>query len=299
VIAQLGLSDVSASVYGAKGILPAQTPVQKTSNTYVAQPSGAGQGFGVIVSKKLYDLLATDQGVAVPSITSGQMATIMSTTGLDNMWPVLLKNSANTPASTNLIFSRRKPDSGTQASAEIFFLNNPCSKTPNLSGYLDAAGSTSSFYENPTALGDVTFVQEASSNKVLERMTQNSKNDYVIGVVSVENQEVPADWRYLKVDGVHPGTDAFQKENILNGSYKFAFESTILRSTSSGVNPINPTLVTALVAKFTKGQYLASAYGLYSDPLAATYVAGTTANDDVTSHYSRGGKECQVATKVW
>jgi hypothetical protein len=287
----IGFADVSQKIFAAKGQLVAQT----AGNTYVADVAvGAGQGFGVVVSPALYTLLQADQGTSgVPSISKSQYASLMTqTTGF---WSNLLPNGT-AHAALPLTLDRRSLTSGTQASAEVFFLSNPCAKgavAGSASALLGSAAGTS-FVDG----ADTLIVKQAgSSDAVIADAASTSA--YVIGVVSLENAQPASSWKFVAIDGVHPGTanaPEFQKKNLVNGKYAFAYETNLFKSTKSTLgaavlNNIND-FSNAFVADLGVGANLATSNGLFGDPLAPAADFGTD-----TSHYSRSGNECAPA--VW
>lgn len=289
----IGFSDVSQKVFAAKNQLVAQT----AGNTYVADvTTGSAQGFGVVVSPALYTLLQADQGTAgVPSLSKSQYASLM--TGTAGFWNTLLPNGT-AHAALPLTMARRSLSSGTQASAELFFLENPCA-TGAVGGSASAIPGTAAGQSFADGTDTLIVKQEASSDAVLS--DASSATAYVIGVVSLENAQPASSWKFVAIDGVHPGAanaPEFQKTNLLNGKYAFAYETVLVKSTKSTLgaavlNNIND-FSNAFVADLGVGANLATSNGLYGDPLApaADYLADT-------GHYSRAGNECATATSVW
>ncbi len=280
-----GFSDVSSKVFAAKNQLVAQT----AGNTYTTDISvGAGQGFGVVVSPALYTLLAADQGVATPSISKAQYASLMTQTA--GTWGTLLPNGTAHPASATVTLARRSLSSGTQASAEVYFLSNPCAAGAAPIGGSSTATAGTAAGQN---FGEIIVKQEASSDAVLAEMTATP---YAIGVVSLENIQPASSWKFLAIDGVSAGSanaPEFQRKNILNGSYDFAFETFMHKSTKSTIsaailNNIND-FSNAIIADMGVGANLATSNGLFGDALAANADLGAE-----TSHYSRSGNECGV-----
>lgn len=283
----IGFSDVSQKIFAAKSQLVAQT----AGNTYVADISlGQQQGFGVVVSPDLYTLLQTDQGTAgIPSISKSQMASLMTqTTGY---WDILLPNGTARNAGP-LTLQRRSVTSGTQAAAELYFLGNPCAKGSvggSATATLGSSGGTG--YES-----NAFVVKQASSS---DAVLLGVSSGYAIGVVSLENAQPSSLWKYVAIDGVHPGTAGspeFQKKNILNGKYQFAYESVMFKNTKSTLGAsllgnIND-FVNGFVADLSVGQNLSTSNGLVGDPNAAA--ADFLAN---TSKYSQLGNECAPFTK--
>ena len=282
----IGFSDVSQKIFAAKNQLVAQT----AGNTYVPDvATGSSQGFGVVVSPALYTLLQADQATAgIPSLSKSQYASLMTQTS--GFWNTLLPNGT-AHAALPLTLDRRSGTSGTQASAELFFLENPCAKGPVAGSATPVAGTAAgqSFVDGTDTL---IVKQAASSDAVLADAA--SATAYVIGVVSLENAQPASSWKFVAIDGVHPGTanaPEFQKKNLLNGRYAFAYETVLFKSTKAALgaailNNIND-FSNAFVADLGVGLNLATSNGLYGDPLApaADFLADT-------GHYSRSGNEC-------
>jgi len=315
--AYLGLSDVSGKIWAGRGQLAGFTTYPNDS--YDELPTGAGQGFGVVVSPSLFALLQTDQGLSgsqVPSISKAQYATLML--GSSNAWDVLLDRNVATKPTEPLLLSRRKSDSGTTASTEAYFLNNPCASKAGILGTLDAAyavsGTTADVFASAGVGLDMYIVQAGSSDQVLlnakadyiaspladTRLTVKAavgatpavKTRYVIGVVSLENPE-NSTWKYVSINDVHPGTYAnYHKTNLVNGKYDFQFESTMTVSTRTGVPTSVGIFATALQNQWSTGANLATAYGLYSDPNVGTNDGSISA-----SAFTRKGNECSALTR--
>jgi hypothetical protein len=294
----IGFSDVSEKIFKAKNLLSAVV----AGNPYTTDiPTGAGQGFGVVVSPALYTLLQADQGVGAgqPSISKAQYASLMSQT--TNLWDVLLPNGT-AHNSTPLTISRRGTTSGTQASAELYFLGNPClaGAAPiggSLTPVLGSSGAGTSF---GSGANQFIFKQAASSDAVLA--DASNATGYVIGVVSLENPQPASAWKYVAVNGVSPGgagAPDWQRANTLAGKYDFAYESFMFQNTKASIGSatllgnIND-LKLALQNDLGTGANLATDNGIYADPNAATSDFGPE-----TARYSRGGNECQTSQFVF
>lgn len=294
-----GFADVSQKVFAAKNQIVAQT----AGNTYVADiVIGAGQGFGIVVSPALYTLLQADQGVGtgIPSISKAQYASL--TTQTAGFWGTLLPNGT-AHAALPLTLARRTPSSGTQASSELFFLNNPCSAgAAPFGGSATATPGTSAGQSFVDGTNTLIVKQLGTSDGVLAEAS--TATGYAIGVVSLENPAVDAvtnvakPWKYVAIDGVFPGTanaPQFQKTNVVNGRYAFAYETVLFKSTKSTLsapiaNNIN-SFTNGIIADLGVSANLADRNGLFGDPLAvsADFLADT-------NHYSRGGNECAPLT---
>lgn len=292
-----GLSDVREELFGAKGQL---VPRAGTLNNYTGAATGGGQGFGIVASPALLALLRTDQGLsptATPSISRQQYATIMSSTS--GIWQNLLPNTAlpTAAAPKTIILGRRGTTSGTQASAEAFFLANPCSTGP-LGGSGTPTLGTAAGQNFPEGNVTLTVKQEGSSDAVLTEVS--STTALALGVVSLENNQTGKVWDYVAIDGTSAGVPAdFQKKNILNGTYDFAFETFLYKTALPPTTAIGNNITdfsNAILADLGDGANLTTSYGLFMDPLSG--LGGTNLNPLYPSlnHYSRQGNECAVST---
>ena len=288
-----GFADVSAKIFAAKNQLVTQT----AGNTYVGDITvGAGQGFGVVVSPALYTLLQADQGTTgIPSISKSQYASLMTQTA--GFWTNLLPNGT-AHAATPLTLARRSLSSGTQAAAEVFFLENPCS-TGLVGGAATALVGSSAGQTFVDGSDSLIVKQEGSSDAVLAEAATTT--GYAIGVVSLENIQPASSWKFVAIDGVFPGAanaPEFQKKNIVNGKYAFAYETALFKSTKSTLSAAVANNITdftnAIVADMGVGANLSTSNGLFADPLAPAADFGTD-----TSHYSRSGNECSPSIAQW
>jgi hypothetical protein len=284
----IGFSDVSEKIFKAKGQLVTQT----AGNTYVPDIAvGQTQGFGIAVSPALYERLQIDQGVTgIPNISKNQMATLMSTQF--DPWGVLLPNGTAHPLSNTVTLARRSTTSGTQAAAEIYFLNNPCN-----AGTAPIGGSANA--QAAGTYGNLVVTQASSSDAVL---TAASGAGYALGIVSLENAQPASSWKFVAVDGVHPGTPGapeWQRKNIINGTYDFTFETFMFRNTKAALDTTTPGILnnisdftTGLLNDLGVGANLNDTNGIAGDPFAPLADLGPE-----TSAYTRGGNECAVQTR--
>ncbi len=344
---QLGISDVPKTVWKARNQLTAAVDAKIDQKA-----GFGGQGFGVVVSPLLYAALQKDQfgvvgtaynGSDRPSISTTQYAALVSS-GV-GAWDILLPKTAalyraakktadaasaavimptlpgyeaaangTFPPSAALTVSRRVATSGTQAASDIYFLNNPCSGT-TLPGSLNAKGlaaagtdtvTDSAYYTTPNV---VSFTSEASSSGVKTAV----KTGYTIGVISLENAESGlSNAKFLKLNGVDPIADAYQKSNILNGAYDFAYESVLITPNSVTSTVATPAAITSgvptrntlanvqgfvnkLAAFLGNGNTLTTMAGVYADP----YNSGGLLVEGQTSHYSRNNAVCKNASWKW
>lgn len=304
---QLGLTDVPKSIWSGRGQLSAADDANlKTVSGF------AGQGFGVAVSAQLYAALQADQGLAStvqPSLSANQYASLVQAGADGQVWDILLPNAAKAnaagtalpagiaawPPAAQLTLHRRQATSGTQASSDVYFLNNPCESGTSLGGAFtptagNATADAAAIYPDTTYASAVNFlVNERSSTGNVR--TGLAAAGYAIGVLSLENPEagIGGGAKYVKINGVSPTADTLQKANLVNGSYDFAFELEIILAKTAAAN-IN-SFANALGKELGNGNV--GFAGLYSDPNAGTLVEGET------NHYTRSNNACQKARWFW
>lgn len=227
VIPNAGLTDVDANVWKGLNLFKPST------TAYTTKAGFAFQGFGVAVSDNLYGALQASQGLSgcagnftsaacQPSISKTEYASIVAKVGdFHQSWEPIL-GAAGAGEAVNLC--RRVETSGTQASSNVYFLNNPCAQTSTNAGFLEPATKADS-----TAGFIVT--EGSSTGNVKSCLTNATTNaDFAIGVISLENMPGSKDkWHFVKLDGVSPnfnpdGTITNQKQTVINGDYNFAYE---------------------------------------------------------------------------
>jgi hypothetical protein len=229
---------------------------------------GIGQVFGVVVSRPLYRAMQVAQGITnntdvldpnfdpanAPNITKAQYTSIIAQGGtFQSDWSPILGDAG---VGKKVIVARRVVTSGSQASSNVFFLNNPCANGAQANLNPAAAADSSSTFE---------VVEGAGTGNVKTRITTASNAtvasnaQFAIGVVSAEN-----DWRvesgtggqngyrFIKVEGVHPeaGDTTNARVTATNGQYPLHFElhSFVANSAPAGfgadvVGQINAALV--------------------------------------------------------
>jgi hypothetical protein len=257
-----GYSDVEGSLF------PSAIGGGDVSSKGTDSAVGIGQVFGVVVSRPLYRAMQVAQGIAnntdvldpnfdpanAPNITKAQYTSIISQGGtFQTDWSPIL-GAAGT--GKNVIVARRVQTSGSQASSNAFFLNNPCATgvAANLNPATAADTSGTSF----------VVVEGAGTGNVKTRITQAStalastNNEFAIGVISAENDwrvESPTGgqngYRFIKVDGAHPeaGDTANARVTATNGQYAFHMElHSFVANTATGfganvIGQINSALI--------------------------------------------------------
>lgn len=286
----MALSDVKVTEY-ASGILGSGAGYLSPSALTVV---GVGlQGFGVVANPAMYNALQ-EQNIAdgrlsasctvgdaspacQPSINSSEYASLAAVASGVKSAAALLPN-ATTYNTSDLTLCRRVDTSGTQASSNIFFLNNVC----GTSGYLGAEAPATNVDFNASPF---TVVENSETSDV--KACVNNASGLRLGVVSLENvpsstATPPDTYQYVKLDGVSPNftvagaVDAKQKVATRNGSYKFAVESYALYK--------GTTLEKAVAAQL--------ANTLKSSTQDLVGVLALSGSGTSSAQYKRGGNNC-------
>ncbi len=241
-----GFSDVEAKLWG-----------YNVAAYGTEADANVSQAFGVIVTTKLYRALQVAQGIYAsteaaesgdaafspanaPNITSAQYAAIVQDGGgYQTDWSPIL---GATGAGKTIKLVKRTGTSGTQASSDAFFLNKPCGS---------GAPQGQLFPATANAGGLVVSAQSGTSGVKSQMTTINTdaSQNFGIGVVSLENTPA-ADFKFVKVDGVHPeaGDTTNARATMMDGSYKFVMEMKSFVATSASasdaalINSISATL---------------------------------------------------------
>lgn len=246
-----GLTDVDHGVWkGMANTGALSLPVPDLGST-VAQGGFAGQGFGVMVSEKLYLAMQNKQadegrlpascdsdtnndgvydvtnftpGACQPSISKEEYAAIV-----DGGNFAYVANGALTGDAGVVNLCRRVETSGTQASSNVYFLNNSCGNANPTYGF--KAPKTVDLANSPTAVAWDSSVNNVTGNWddfggafglfegsgtgdarncVIRRNAGKNPNNvadalgtYAIGWISLENAPA-AGWKLVKLDGVSP-----------------------------------------------------------------------------------------------
>lgn len=232
-----GFSDVEGSLF------PAAIGGGDVSSVGTDAAVGIGQVFGVVVSRPLYRAMQVAQGIAAntdaldpnfdpanaPNITKAQYTSIASQGGTyQTDWSPIVGAAGN---GKKVIVARRVQTSGSQASSNAFFLNNPCATavSANLNPATASDSSTTLEVFEGSGTGNVKTRITTAANAAAATNQQ-----FAIGVISAEN-----DWRvesttggqngyrFIKVEGVHPeaGDTANARVTATNAAYPFHIEA--------------------------------------------------------------------------
>jgi len=257
---------------------------------------GAAQVFGVAATNALYTKMFDAQKAAgmipavctvndtalkycIPNIAKAQMATIMVNNEFNQAYAKGLQFLTNdvADAGVELRYVRRVDTSGTQASAQNYFLGLPCSKSvlsivPEPTT-IDPAGGT---IANVKIENIRVYAAGGTSNV---RTELNKAGVFALGIVSGENNQTGQFWRWLRVDGAPLGENAVpgsagntNANTMKDGSYSFYFEATY-----TGGNATNDGYWATI----------ASAFGGLPAPV------GLVNQTDLDAGYNKAGLTCQ------
>jgi hypothetical protein len=300
-----GFMDVDGTVFRANGLtIPASV---NDATDYV--PSNFQQAFGAGVSPTLYAALqsyqvATGQlpstcaGAAPtytasnlttpacqPSLSRAQIASYMSgapnarTAGVSMLFggtsAVKTDFAAWTGApnaGTSVTYCRRPNTSGTQASAQLYFLNSPTG-TGELGGALPVQGSNTVPVSPATStlVTQLKIVFDTRTGTGDVKTCMNTATGYAFGLLSMENNPIGGSdiHRLVKINGVSPteGASATDSNTVeaIRGNYDFVYNTAmycpggacapILTAVNAGVVAGNgsPGIFLTSEAKFLRG----------------------------------------------
>lgn len=248
-----GFSDVEAALWGID-----------VSAAGSEADANVTQTFGVAVTPVLYRQLQVAQGiyasvaaanagdasydpVNAPNITSSQYVSIAQLSGgYQTDWSPILGAAG---AGKNVYLARRTATSGTQASSNAFFLQNPCASGASTGLLVPATAADSS----------ATFIVSEGSGTGDVKITltnANTAGNFAIGVVSAENNwrtesSANGGYRFVKLDGVHPegnSDTAMARNTAINGQYNFVMEmkSFVANTADAFGAALIPTIAAAL-----------------------------------------------------
>ncbi|MCY4757324.1 hypothetical protein [Pelomonas aquatica] len=220
--------------------------------------------FGVVVNLKAYRALQAAQGLTQddtdanrPSLSKTWIRNAMTgavdtTAGGLQGWGLVLGGAAGNGKTVNIC--RRDPGSGTQATAQITFLNSPCSNAYALTA-LRQANATKPAPDANT--GGALAIENSSTGDVLACLTaadNNASTAYAFGIVSHENVETGNLWRFVRLDGALPNRYSTTPApgGAVNTFYDFVGEGTMQWNTAKMNLAANADLLAALRNLATK-----------------------------------------------
>jgi hypothetical protein len=267
------------------------------------------QGFGVAVSGSLYTALQTANTTAgiplgtggQPSIRKADYASLADINGTIKTAADLLNDSSIT---NTIEIARRVNLSGTQAASNLYFL---AAKT----GGAQTPATAADFPIADIATNGIGVTENSSTGNVKTRLNGSG---YVIGIVSLEN--VPCtgagtpdasctaaeSWKFVAIDRVSPNyaydlatstvvVDPYQRQQMADGSYDFAYESYLLYkdaslNTGSGIIKAIGDNIKLTSKSNLRGYAYIDAPGTWA---AWDSSLGYTGNTNKQSRVSRGG----------
>jgi hypothetical protein len=267
-----GFTDVEPAIFKATGVLKAN---------YSTVPATFSQVFGMGVSQPLYQALQADQGLTVgsttpanqPTISRAKLASLMSSVDFNTAKALGPKFLVPGTTQTNITYCRRPQTSGTQASAQLYFMANPVATNAVLGGALvihgpDADGAASVVVDGfdpitfePTG-NTVTIAMNSGSSNV--RTCLNTTTGFAFGVLSAENNPIGGTdtYRFVKINGVSmsgglsPAAGETQTATSIAGDFDFVYESALFNPTNNALlNTMNEQM---LVGAPTAGLFLNS-----------------------------------------
>lgn len=256
--------------------------------------TNVGQGFGVAVSYPLYMAMQAAQGLTAggacaatevagvvtavnttaacqPNINRQKYAALVSSAVED-------KDASLLGAAGALTVERRVGTSGTQSASNAFFLNRPCA-TGLPGGALSLEGSN--LPGSTTYSGGVTIRSNNGSTDVKNNLTAASTaGTNAIGVLSLENSPSSTEkFAFLKLNGVSPTVDTFQRQTAINGDYEFWYEMVAFTANSAGtegadlMNGLTTVLADPAITNL-KGLFVTAGSGLSGTTVSKGYKAG-------------------------
>jgi hypothetical protein len=322
--ADVGISDVEPTLFNIAanrpGAFASAAPVSAASfaPVTITNPDGSkstasvtpvfSQVFGVAVTTKLYAALQTAQGTTgTPSLPRDYLANFFSqNVGTVGYLPLGVANADT--AGVNVCF--RDQGSGTRVAGNVFFGQFPGN---GAGGFLPLTGAQGTVTAPTDTAGDI-YINEAGSGggvqTCLKNVNAKAGNGYGIGLLGFGTAEVPADYKYVAIDGVAPSRDAAK-----TGKYGFWVESTIQVNKLSTATAAAKSWMNSFIAKSQYSTNLAqlsstAQNGVFALPLSQSTVAaddcfnytgtfsGTTPADKFCSRYSRNGDNRSVAAFV-
>jgi hypothetical protein len=215
-----GTSDVEPSLFQASLNNPAPFSGPLNLSAITVRPF-VSTIFGLAVSNALYVKLQADQGTTGrPTVPKDAVATMLRTGfPFDSVaWRLLLPNTNDGTQLRQVTICRRVNGSGTQASANRFFLEYPYNAGATLAPSTAGDSSTGA---HGTAAGNLYVVENSSAANVATCLTSaNAAGGYAIGHTSYENAET-ATWKFVRISGQEGG-----RENTKAGRYPYFFEAT-------------------------------------------------------------------------
>lgn len=265
-----GLSDVEpalfkGSVVGLDDAAVANLAVSATNQLIFGVPVTTGLRNALQTAQIANGTLAAscvagdETEACMPSLTKSQVTGIY--TGSIFTWDQLGLTNASDPYNAIWV-ARRVQSSGTQTSARVYFLNDPC--VPNMSAFQEtpagpgvATNAAACSSADPFAAGYSNVFQGSGSGNVVTCMNAHDTNGrWAVGVLSTEFPAGTAGnlgYRFVKVDGSAPTL-----YNAANGNYQYVMEATMQWRNVPALAGDGLALATAIRDGFNSGVVVAA-----------------------------------------
>jgi hypothetical protein len=217
-----GVSDVEPALFAAIQNTPPESSGSAVGNQATSQPINQTI-FGLAVTQNLYAALQAEQGLTAaqrPNISQAVAGQMLRNDFLTDpvAWKLLLPNASAAAQNSQVTICRRVNGSGTQASANRYFLEYPFNSG---SEQLPLTASDSTVAAHGTAANQLFVVENSATADSRNCMTAaNTAGGFALGHISLENAETAA-WKFVKVGGQEPSRDEAKA-----GRYAYFFEST-------------------------------------------------------------------------
>ena len=311
-VSDFGVSDVEPDLFVGNNLNPADGFISGLTSAEAASltvSANYGVVFGFSVSNNVRDSLI-DAGFRIEAPTSGVVAAnVVNVGGTDYVanlsktairsvmsgaitnWGQLdpsFANGANDIAFGGFMMScRRAPGSGTQASAQIQFLDDHSGPKGGSVGMVTEGDSNSDYlvYEN-SGSGRVEKCQNDANNATSTEVDTFGFNWGAWGINAINRSQSGDSWSFVAIDGTYPTLEAAQV-----GDYDHMFEQTTQFKTS--LSGAKGDFVRLFASEFKKEARIVSsgATGVLALPDASLgqFFPG---NNNLVSRVTRGGNSC-------
>jgi hypothetical protein len=259
IIPDVGLADEDPALFtiGPQAVTPAIIAALNTTPLFQNQ-------FAVAVSLNLYRALQTQQGLVtgddtlanMPSLTKAQISALYA--GYVSNWNQIVSPTGAALASKAVFTCRRGDNSGTNVSADTYFLKNRCeTASPPMVQVTTVAGNCTGLAAGQTpenngctwnavnladavfggaAGGDVASCLDAHARNgdyAFGHLGATSKFDDPNGATGAGTEAGTNHWRYIAIGGNKPTVEA-----MANGNYDYAFDNVENLWTHLAGNPL-------------------------------------------------------------
>lgn len=262
------------------------------------------QAFGVGVSEKMYKDLQAAQGLT-PGCTAGDplpacqpslsRADIASLINTNDAAPQ--KNGAEAlglATGASIEYARRVSTSGTQGTAQVYFLGLGCLNGPNF-GQQDIIGGNTEVTGTFPVTAKYTYSVNSGTGDVINKLTAAGATAYAFGLVSAENRAPSGTtgWHFVKLNGVaiSDGTSTgLNKQTAIDGKYDDFVETVSYKGPASKTDANEGALIDAITTKMATvvADGGPQTVGLFIIPENAAGYTHAAYPNEVSSH-QRGG----------